>query len=158
MGRPSKRTPEIIDEIIRRVSEGEPLAVICREENMPDRSTFHDWRNADEELSQRFARARDEGFDALATQCLDIADDERHDWKMTQKGTITDEVAIGRAKLQVDTRLKLLSKWDPKRYGDRIAQEISGPDGGPVRTERVFSSDKEKEDYAAMIAAAFPRS
>ena len=27
---------------------------------------------------------------------------------------------IQRAKLRIDTRLKLLSKWDPKRYGDKL--------------------------------------
>jgi hypothetical protein len=28
---------------------------------------------------------------------------------------------VQRAKLRIDTRLKLLSKWDPKRYGEKLA-------------------------------------
>jgi hypothetical protein len=27
---------------------------------------------------------------------------------------------LGHRRLQIETRLKLLSKWDPKRYGDKI--------------------------------------
>ena len=36
------------------------------------------------------------------------------------KGEITDEVAIARARLRIDTRLKLVAKWNPKKYGDKL--------------------------------------
>jgi hypothetical protein len=45
---------------------------------------------------------------------------------------------LGHRRLQVETRLKLLAKWDPKRHGERIATEISGPDGGEIRTAGDF--------------------
>ena len=34
---------------------------------------------------------------------------------------------VARSRLRVDTRLKLLAKWDPKRYGERseVKQEIA---------------------------------
>ena len=35
MARPSKRTPQVEDEICRRISEGETLLAICRDEGMP---------------------------------------------------------------------------------------------------------------------------
>ena len=34
-GRPSKYTPELAAEIARRLSDGEPLRQICRDEHMP---------------------------------------------------------------------------------------------------------------------------
>jgi hypothetical protein len=33
----------------------------------------------------------------------------------------------------VDTRKWLLSKIFPKKYGDKVSAEVSGPDGGPIR-------------------------
>lgn len=131
IGRPSKRTPEICAEICERLSTGEPLAAICRDDHMPDPSTVWDWAKSDPNLSQDIARARESGFDALAAQCIEIADDERHDWRMTKKGVIMNEVAVSRAKLQVETRLKLLAKWDPKRYGDKI--DVNANHSGEVK-------------------------
>lgn len=120
MGRPSTYVTTVADEIVRRVSEGEPLAAICRDESMPAVRTVSDWRKAHPDFDERFLAARDDGFDALAAQCIDIADDETEDWVLSKKGPLVNETAIGRSRLRVDTRLKLLSKWDPRRYGDSM--------------------------------------
>lgn len=122
-GRPSLFTPELFQEICERLELGEPLEVICRDDHMPSARTVYDWMARDETLSAPFARGRRLGFDCIAAECMAIADDEVHDWVMTKKGPITNEVAIGRAKLQVETRLKLLAKWDPKRYGDTASTQ-----------------------------------
>lgn len=86
------------------------MAAICRDEKMPHVANVWRWAEADEAFSQRIAQARIEGADALAAQCLEIADD------------LTDDPASRR--VRVETRLKLLAKWDPKRYGDKL--EVSG--------------------------------
>lgn len=126
MGRPSKYTPELADEICERLSKGEPLTQICRSEHMPDRTTVHDWRAANEEFSQRFARAKDDGYDSIAMDCLHIADETGKDTKYTEHGEQADSEWITRSRLRVDTRLKLLAKWDPKRYGDKIEHDVQG--------------------------------
>jgi hypothetical protein len=41
------------------------------------------------------------------------------------------------ARVEIDARKWFASKFLPKRYGDRIAQEITGADGGPVTTMAV---------------------
>ena len=74
----------------------------------------------DPAFSESIARARDFGYDALADQALEIAAHERHDWRMSLKGEVTDEVAISRARLRIETRLKLVAKWNPKKYGDKL--------------------------------------
>jgi hypothetical protein len=124
MGRPSLFTQEIADAICERLSNGEPLAAICRDEKMPGLSTVYDWQKADAEFSGSIARAREAGFDQIAIDALEIADDGTNDFveKKRQDGSTYDAVDaehIARSKLRVDTRLKLLAKWDPKRYGDR---------------------------------------
>jgi len=120
-GRPSKFTPQIAQEICDRLSKGEPLAQICRDEKMPSPSTISTWKAVDPDFSAAIARAREDGFDAIAQECLDIADNTHSDTISTKDGERPDTEWISRSKLRVETRLKLLAKWDPKRYGEKLA-------------------------------------
>lgn len=142
-GKRSLYDPEIIERVITGLAEGIPLRELCRQEGMPARRTVDDWREADPELSARIARAREKGFDAIAEDSLEIADDGRNDWVERQKddgSTYIDYNGdhVQRSKLRVDTRLKLLAKWDPKRYGDKQQLEHSGSIGAtPTDPEQV---------------------
>lgn len=101
---------------------------------MPPWRTVYGWLQDNEEFSARFARAREIGFDAIAQECLDIADESAFDAIEGENGVIRANAEfIQRSKLRVETRLKLLAKWDPKRYGDKVQQEVSGPDGGALK-------------------------
>lgn len=121
-GRPTIRTDAIVDEVLERIAEGQTLASICREEGKPKPRTWYDWCEADADLSARFARARRTGFDAIAEEALEIADDGRRDYVQDDEGAVrVDHDHVQRSKLRIETRLKLLAKWDPKRYGERLA-------------------------------------
>lgn len=123
-GRPSIRTETITDDICARLSKGEPLAVICRDEGMPSPGTVRRWMEEDAALSEAIARAREEGEDSIAADCLLIADDASGDFRMGEKGVLADTDHIQRSKLRIDTRLKLLAKFNPKRWGDKL--ELAG--------------------------------
>lgn len=140
LGRPSTFSQEVADEICRRLAKGEPLAQICRDEHMPAVRTVSDWKKADEAFSADFACARDEGYDHIAAECLTIADETTFDTIQGENGDRANTEWISRSKLRIETRLKLLAKWDPKRYGDKVTQELSGPDGGaiPMKGEVTF--------------------
>ena len=131
----------LVDEICTRLGTGEPLAQICRDMHMPAVRTVAEWADTSPEISASIARARLEGFDALAAQCLEIANTPMLgiEEKVTpavrnQQGDVvvpeTIEVKrgdmLGHRKLQIETRLKLLAKWDPKRYGEKQQVEHSG--------------------------------
>jgi len=127
MGRPTLKTPEVVEAICARLSEGEPLAQICRSEGMPATRTVREWIELDANVSAAIARAREDGFDQIALDALDIADDRSRDTIERGDGSETANTEwISRSRLRVETRLKLLAKWDPKRYGDKIQQEHSG--------------------------------
>lgn len=125
---PSKKTPALCDAILARLSKGEPLAQICRDEGMPDPSSWRDWCASDEALAIAYARARDDGFDAIATESLEIVDapPERY---MTEQGERIDAASVAWAKSRAEQRLKLLAKWDPKRYGERQTTVHEDPQG-----------------------------
>jgi hypothetical protein len=132
MTRTSDFTQEVADAICERLSKGEPLAKICRDENMPAVRTVSDWKKAHDAFSADFARAREEGFDSIAADCLAIADETSLDTVCTENGDRPNTEWISRSKLKIETRLKLLAKWDPKRYGDKITQEVTGADGAAM--------------------------
>lgn len=130
MGRQSEYSQEKADAICERLANGEPLRQICRDEAMPAWRTVYDWIDAHADFAARFARAREAGFDAIAEECLEIADETSRDTIMVGRGDDTREAAntewISRSKLRVETRLKLLAKWSPKRYGDKLDLNHSG--------------------------------
>lgn len=138
----------IADAICERLAEGEPLRQICRDEGMPAWRTVYDWMSSQPDFAARIAHARALGYDAIAEECLEIADDTAQDTKVAGRDDSEREVAntewIGRSKLRIETRLKLLAKWDPKRYGDKVTQEHTTPDGKPfeVITRRVVDVPK----------------
>lgn len=134
MGRPTVFSQQVIDAICERLSAGVPLSVICREgkeadPTFPAPRTVMDWQAASEDVAAAIARAREAGQEALFEQCLEIADDEAHDWELSKKGEVTNEVAIGRAKLRVWTRMELLKRLNPRKYGDKQHVEHSGKVG-----------------------------
>jgi predicted secreted protein len=137
MSRPSTFTEEIAEEICERLSEGEPLRQICRDDRMPAWRTVYAWKAANPDFDARIARAREAGFDAIAHECLEIADETAFDTIQGENGDRANSEWISRSKLRVETRLKLLAKWDPKRYGDKITQEHTGAGGGPVQIEKI---------------------
>ena len=146
MGRQSTFEQRIADEILDRLSSGEPLAQICRDDHMPAVRTVYDWRDANEAFAAGFGRAREEGFDAIALDALYIADDNGQDTRYSKDGQeMPDSEWISRSKLRVETRLKLLAKWDPRRYGDKLEATVQGPNGGPVQTQSVVMGVKAED-------------
>lgn len=133
MGRPTMRTPELIEAICARLETGEPMVWICRDEGMPNTATVWKWEQEDDAVKQAIARARELGGDAIAADALAIADETLHDTVVRPDGSETaNSEWIARSRLRVETRLKLLAKWHPKRYGDKVG--LVGADGeGPVQ-------------------------
>jgi hypothetical protein len=146
IGRPSKYTPELATQIFNRISAGEPLLQICKEPGMPDRQTVYDWLGRDPVLSLQFTRARDAGCDAMAEEALVIANTPHVGQKKVFSSggdedgvTVTEEDMLGHRKLQIETRLKLLACWNPKKYGTKVA--LGGDPGNPIQVEAQVEAD-----------------
>ena len=122
----------VIDQICTRLKTGEPLMQILRTKGMPDVDSVNKWRNADEEINRKVAQARDEGFEALAVQCLTIVDEEPD--RVPTTGA-KDSAHVAWQKARVETRLKLLACWDPRRYGNKV-DVTSG--GNPVPIPQII--------------------
>ncbi|MBK1815099.1 hypothetical protein JIN84_05720 [Luteolibacter yonseiensis] len=116
----SARREDVRDGICERIAEGRSLAAVCREEGMPCTRTVHLWREEDAGFAARFARAREDGFEAIAHRLREIA-----------RGRGESSGDLPRDKLIIDTDLKLLSKWAPRLYGDKV--DVSANHAGEIR-------------------------
>lgn len=123
-GRPSRYTVELADEIISRIAQGETLRAICRDEHMPGWVTVYSWRETVPGFAERLARARDDGEEAIAQECMEIADSAKNDWMETHGqddvGYKLNGEHVQRSKLRIETRLKLLAIWNPKKWGAKV--------------------------------------
>lgn len=122
-GRPSDYTEARGNHICAEISAGRSLRSICEDTGMPDRVTVFRWLGRHEEFRNQYARAQEDRTAAMAEDILDIADDE-------------ECADVQKAKLRIDTRKWLMSKMAPKKYGDKVVNEHSGPDGGPIPVRR----------------------
>ena len=111
-GRPSGYNETIAAEIVERLSNGEPLKKMCKDEHMPHYTTVLKWQRVHPEFNDLTARAKAEGTHALADECIDIADDK----------TIDPQ----HKRFMIDTRIRLIGKWNSKAYGEKVEMATTG--------------------------------
>lgn len=145
---------KIKDQIIAWISDGKTLREYCRQKGKPCYRTVYTMLEKDEDFSARFARARDLGHDVLADECLQIADSicigEETTDNLNGRSVIRKDQILHR-KLQIETRLKLLAKWNPKKYGDKLTTEHTGEDGGPIKYADETKRESRFMDLLAVI-------
>lgn len=136
MARPSGYSAARVEEVCKLIASGHSLRQIGAMEGMPDRVTVLRWLDAHEEFRTQYARAREAQAEHFADEILEIADDGTNDWMTRNQGdetvTVADHEHISRSKLRVDARKWLMAKMAPKKYGDKLTQEVSGLDGAPL--------------------------
>lgn len=113
VGRPSSFMQEVADDICTLLAQGESLRKICERTGMPSLSMVFRWLNEKPEFREQYARAREAQTEAMLEDVLMIAD-----------GATPEDVQV--AKLRVEARKWAMSKLAPKKYGDKVTQEISG--------------------------------
>jgi len=109
MGTPPKYDEAIGDEICERLSMGQTLSSICNLEGMPNYSTVWRWECSNGDFRNKSALARKIGTHAIADDCIRIADDPMLDAQ--------------EKRVRIDTRIRLLGKWNARQYGDKIEIE-----------------------------------
>lgn len=130
---------DYLPEIHAWIESGKTLRAYCRQDEKPSYSTAYDWLEADAAQATRFGRAREIGEKVISEECLEIADNTQIGEIVTQKADGSCEIKtadmIEHRKLRIDTRLKLLAKWNPKKWGEKIDHNLSGE----VSVKRVIT-------------------
>lgn len=138
---PVRFSRELAERICDDLARGMTLRAVCRQGGMPDASTVIGWVRDDKcGFAQQYARAREIGYQVMADELIEIADDGTNDWveRETERGAqvLCDHDHVTRSRLRVDARKWLLSKALPKVYGDKVA--VTGGDGGAITTEVTY--------------------
>ena len=131
-GRPYKYDPVIAARMCELLSEGVPLQEICRMDGFPAWRTVSDWMYRDEVLSASIARAREVGQDAMAERAY-VEMYQEPERILSEGGGKIDPGYVQLVKARAEITLKLLAKWNPKRYGDRVA--LAGDAESPLKIE-----------------------
>lgn len=122
----------IADEICARITQGEPLARVCRADDIPCLKTVYRWMREQPEFRKNYDAARLEMSHALLDDALRIADESAGDHYEDEKGRkLVDHDAIARSRLRVDARLKLAEKLNPGAYGPKLQVPKGG--NGPMQ-------------------------
>jgi hypothetical protein len=113
MGRPSKFSQELADEICNRLAHGETLrSIIASSPHLPDRTTIYRWTDSNIGFRNQYTKARAEQADYYAELIVD-------------ESFSSHDAGIGR--LRVDALKWAASKMAPKKYGDKIEIDTAQP-------------------------------
>ncbi len=138
-GRPSIYSNKVAQLICDHLAEGESLRRICAGPGMPDRLTVMRWQANNGEFATKCARARAWQADLMDDLILDIAD------ACTPETAAADRVKISAYQWRA-------SKLAPKKYGDKIAMEHTGPNNGPIQTiSAEMTPQQAAEAYARTL-------
>ena len=127
MSRPIKWTVEkkeiAVKEILLEIMKGRSLTAILKTEergNLPSKVTFFEWLKEDEELTNQYARATEVRADIIFDDILAIADENTNDTSINENGIeVVNNDVIQRSRLRIDARKWVLSKLNPKKFGDK---------------------------------------
>ncbi len=132
-GRPrSLRTAANAEIICSMLEQGYGLIAIARHIGYSSHTAILEWVRDDKEknggrgLADRYARAQEARWTAVAEGLLDLAARD-----CTVDGR-PDNALVQQLRLEVDTRKWLLSKMVPRQFGDRI--EVAGDADAPLVT------------------------
>lgn len=137
VGRPTDYRTEIAEQICMRMMEGEGVVRICRDENMPCKSTVYRWLIHHKEFADMYARTIPIRADLYFEETLDIADNATNDWmekfnsEGESQGWALNGEHVQRSRLRVDTRKWAAARLNPRKYGDKV--EHTGEGGGAIK-------------------------
>ena len=115
-----KDKDNIFEYVCQEIEKGRALRNVLKDENMPSTSTFYQWLDNDEVKAKQYARATEVRADIIFDDILSIADENTNDTSINENGIeVVNNDVIQRSRLRIDARKWVLSKLNPKKFGDK---------------------------------------
>lgn len=121
------------ERILQMMHDGSSLKQACKECGIPHSLVLYYVDSGGDERRDRYARAREALYDSQVEAMEDL-----------ERQVLAGGIDPHAYRAAMDTRKWRLAKLMPKKYGDKIQQEISGPDGGPVRVEDALAAGRNR--------------
>lgn len=167
----------VMERVLPLLEGGLSLSQALRSaDDLPTIEVILRWVREDEELSKRYASARQLGYLALSEKLTELAAetnaytlvpdadidgrplyDENGEQVLRKVLVPLSPDVLASKRLQIDTLKWQLSKMLPKIYGDKVTQEHVGANGGPIQTTNMDLrglSDSELEQMQTLMAKA----
>lgn len=106
--------------VLDLIEDGYTVEEIDENIDLPSWSTIRRWIRSSPERQEQYRQARDMSADVYESQILGLA-------KYTN-----DKNDVPAANFKFSVLKFAMARRAPKRYGDKVSQEISGPDGGAI--------------------------
>ncbi len=134
-GRPPIYTRELADSFLLELCGTRTMTDICLDEGMPSISVVSKWVLDDEDgFKAKYASARKIQAAIYADECLSVA---RSALKKADgaPGTGIAGARVQACKLEMDALKWHSSKLDSSMWGHKTSTELTGKDGGAIKTE-----------------------
>jgi hypothetical protein len=141
---------KIFDYVCSEIEKGRALRTILKEEEMPSTSTFYQWLDNNDDKAKQYARATEVRADVIFDDILGIADENINDTYVNDNGIeVVNNDVIQRSRLRIDARKWVLSKLNPKKYGDKTDITSGGEKinnvAPPIKVTIVKPNDEDEE-------------
>lgn len=148
-----KERERLYDVVCMKIAEGQSVAEICQNADMPSARQFH--RDLADDgggaLWQSYTRAREMQADYHADEIIDIADNATNDWMRRAKNRGEDTAAyelngehVRRSEIRINARKWKAAHLKPGTYGDR--QQVDVNVGVTVVRQAFQAIDVDAED------------
>ena len=142
-----KDKDNIFEYVCQEIEKGKALRNVLKDENMPSTSTFYQWLDNDEVKAKQYARATEVRADIIFDDILSIADENTNDTYINDNGIeVVNNDVIQRSRLRIDSRKWVLSKLNPKKYGDKTDITSGGEKIQNMPTSIQVEINKANED------------
>ena len=137
----------VAQEICERVSAGELLTIICREDDMPTTRRCNQWLKERYEFQALMDMSKNDRLSIFEEEVIEIADDLKNDFKIVIKNgkekRVVDPEVIARAKLRIEVRFRHLKSGKPSKWGD--VQTLITKSDDPNDVSNLSTDELEKQ-------------
>jgi hypothetical protein len=115
------RSDALADALCDEIASGASIKQACETHGVA-RKEFYRWLNSDEKFDTRITHARVRQQESLVEEMREIAD-----------SATAEDFQV--ARLRIWQRQWEAARLAPKKYGDKLQQEVTGADGKPLVIE-----------------------
>lgn len=134
-----KDIEDIFNYICTEIEKGRALRNVLKDDKMPSTSTFYEWLELYPEKQKQYARATEIRAEAIFDDILSIADENDNDTYINDNGIeVVNNDVIQRSRLRIDARKWVLSKLNPKKFGEKL--DVTS-DNKPILQTPIFGEN-----------------
>lgn len=145
LGRPTKRTPELVARFLEEVAKARAVYLICQDEGMPSESAIYRWEDEDADFREKFLRARARAGNRLGWRMVEVGERVESGVLDPQAGRVAGEIYY-----------KAARQLAPRDWGEKVKHEVEG-NMNTTETRRVVIEvaglSEEKQAVLAALAA-----